>query len=106
MLWIGQGGRPIGPGGPQKLLQRHTRARFGYFVNAHLFRDAVASTITNQDPNHGRFAAQFLGHSTLRTTERNYITADSGPALSQHHDLIAAIRHEHRKRRPSRERTP
>jgi hypothetical protein len=106
MLWIAQGGGPITAGGLQKPLKRHTMVRFGHSVNAHLFRDAVASTITNRDQAHASYAAQLLGHSTSRTTERNYFIADSGPALAQHHDLIAAIRRDHRKRRPSRERTP
>lgn len=97
MLWVSQGGGPLTAAGLQKLLERHTKARFGHFVNAHLFRDAVASTIANQDPVHARYAVQLLGQSTLRTAERNYITADSGPALTRHHDLLAAIRREHRK---------
>ena len=98
MLWVGQGGGPLTAGGLQRILRRQTEPRFGHSVNAHLFRDAVASTVANQDPNNARLTAQLLGHATLRTTERNYIMADSGPALSRHHDLIAAIRRDHRKR--------
>ena len=101
---IGRCLTPLTAGGLQKLLQRHTKARFGHFVNAHLFCDAVASTLTNLDPAHAGFAPQLLGHSTMRSAERNYITPDSGPALAQHHDLLAAIRREHRKRQNAQRR--
>ena len=97
-LWVGQGGTPLSPAGLQKALKRHTVRRFGHIVNAHLFRDCVATTLGNEDPNHVRYAAPLLGHSTLRTTERGYIAADSRVALGQHHDQIAAIRKAARQR--------
>ena len=88
-LWLGQGGTPLTAGGLQKALKRHTEPRFGHIVNAHLFRDCMATTLANGDPDHVRDAAQLLGHRSLRVTELNYIVADSRPALDQHYDLIA-----------------
>ena len=99
MLWAGQGGTPLTAAGLQKVLERHTRQRFGHIVNAHLFRDCVATTIANRDPDHIRHAAQLLGHRALRVTERSYISANSQPALDRHHDLIAAMRTKGRRQR-------
>lgn len=98
-LWVGQGGTPLTPGGLQKALRRHTTPRFGHTINAHLFRDCAATTVANLDPVHVRHAAGLLGHRSLRTTERSYISADSGPALRQHHDLILAMRKAARQHR-------
>ena len=97
-LWVGQGGTPLSPAGLQKALKRHTARRFGHIVNAHLFRDCLATTLANEDPNHVRYAAPLLGHTTLLTTERGYIAADSRAALSRHHDQLAAIRKTARQR--------
>lgn len=99
MLWLGQGGSPLTPAGVQKALARHTTPRFGHGVNAHLFRDCVATTLANTDPDHARHAAALLGHRTLRTTERNYISVDGRLALDRHHDLIRSMRKASRQRR-------
>lgn len=101
-LWAGQGGTPLTAAGLQKVLERHTPIRFGHIVNAHLFRDCVATTIANCDPDHIRHAAQLLGHRALRVTERSYIAANGQPALDRHHDLIAAMRAEGKHRRRPR----
>ena len=106
-LWVGQGGTPLSPAGLQKALQRHTTRRFGHIVNAHLFRDCLATTLANEDPNHVRYAAPLLGHTTLRTTERGYIAADSRVALGRHHDHLTAMRKAARKQqRAARKNAP
>lgn len=106
-LWVGQGGTPLTPAGLQKALERHTRSRFGHVINAHLFRDCAATTLASEDPVHVRYAAALLGHRELRTTERNYISADSRVALGQHHDQLAAIRKAARQRwRAAGKKTP
>ena len=78
-------------GALSKAIDRHTIRRFGHAITAHLFRDVVATTVVNDDPNHTQYAAQLLGHTRLMTTERNYIAADSSTALAHYHDLITAI---------------
>jgi integrase/recombinase XerD len=90
-LWQAQGGSPMTYGALSKAIDRHTIRRFGHAITAHLFRDVVATTVVNDDPNHTQYAAQLLGHTRLTTTERNYIAADSSTALAHYHDLIAAI---------------
>jgi site-specific recombinase XerD len=106
ILWVTQGGTPLTPGGLRKVLARHTRRKFGYAITAHLFRDSVATTIANEDPNHVRYAARLLGHATLSTTEQNYIAANSSAALDLHHDLIASMRAKPNRRHPGRRHHP
>jgi integrase len=97
-LWVGQGGTPLTPGGLSKALQRHTRRRFGRYVNAHLFRDCLATTVANEDPDHAHIAQHMLHHTKLATTERSYILTDSRLALRRHHDLMAKLRKAARQR--------
>lgn len=107
ILWVGQGGTPFTPGGLTKALRRHTTPRFGRYVNAHLFRDCLASTVANEDPDHIQMAQHMLHHTKLATTERSYILTDSRLALRRHHDLMARLRKAARQRLRARaESTP
>ncbi|MEO3476019.1 hypothetical protein AAFN86_29560 [Roseomonas sp. CAU 1739] len=105
ILWVGQGGTPLTPGGLSKALQRHTTRRFGHYVNAHLFRDCLATTVSNEDPDHVRMAQHMLHHTKLGTTERSYILTDSRLALRRHHDLMAKLRRAARQRLRARAET-
>ena len=107
ILWVGQGGTPFTPGGLTKALQRHTARRFGRYVNAHLFRDCLASTVANEDPDHVHIAQHMLHHSKLSTTEGSYILTDSRLALRRHHDLMGKLKKAARQRLRTRaENTP
>jgi integrase/recombinase XerD len=91
-LWVGQGATPFTPAGLTKALARHTSRRFGQRITAHRFRHCVASTQANRDLRNIRYAGHLLAHASLRTTERNYIVANSAAALDGYHDLIQAMR--------------
>lgn len=91
-LWISQCGMPFTAGAQQKALARHTKARFGHIVNAHLFRDCVATSVAYDDPSHVRSTAQLLGHAGFETTERYYITANTLTAARDLHGSIASLR--------------
>jgi site-specific recombinase XerD len=91
-LWLAQGGTPLSAGGLTTALARHTRRRFGHALTPHLFRDCVATTASNEDPDRSRHAAQLLGHARLRTTERSYIAIDSTTAIAEYGGLITALR--------------
>jgi integrase/recombinase XerD len=91
ILWVAQGGSAMTYGALSKAIDRHTIRRFGHPITAHLFRACSATTVGNEDPAHVAYASQLLGHASLRTTERNYIAADSSTALAHYHDLMAAI---------------
>lgn len=91
-FWVGQGGTAFSPAGLDLALRRHTKRAFGHAITAHRFRDSVATTIANDNPNRTQFAAQMLGHKRVRTTEQHYIATNSNSAFSHHHDLIASMR--------------
>ena len=63
-----------------------------------LFRDCVASSIANEDPEHVRITAQILGHERLDTTEKYYIQAQSSVATQRYHDRILSIRADGKQR--------
>jgi integrase/recombinase XerD len=102
ILWAAQGGTPLSACGLLQAVARHTLPRFGHTITAHLFRDCAATTLANEDPNHVRYAAKLLGHHALRTTEQNYISANSEVALDRHHDTIASMRLSARQRHRNR----
>ncbi len=91
-LWISQCGMPLTAGAQQKALARHTKPRFGHVVNAHLFRDCVATSVAHDDPAHIRSTAQLLGHAGFQTTERHYISANTLAAARDLHASIASLR--------------
>jgi len=96
-LWVTQYGTRFSANAQTKALKKHTMERFGKFVNPHLFRDCVASSIANEDPEHVRITAQILGHASLNTTEKYYIQAQSSVATRRYHDRILSIRADGKK---------
>jgi hypothetical protein len=68
-------------------IMKLTRARFGHAVNPHLFRDAAATSIATEDPEHVYVTRSVLGHSTLRTSGSRELyrrkVADLAAALEQ-----------------------
>lgn len=101
-LWVTQYGTGFSANTARKVLEKHTTARFGKYVNPHLFRDCAASSIANEDPEHVRIAAQVLGHTQFTTTETYYIQAETGVATRGYHAQILALRKDGQKRRFSR----
>jgi site-specific recombinase XerD len=91
-LWITQYGTGFTAAAQTKALDKHTTARFGHHVNAHLFRDCAATSVATEDPEHARISAQILGHASFKTTERHYIVANANIATQSYHDQILAIR--------------
>jgi integrase len=92
-LWIASTGMPMTAGALQKVLRRHTRARFGHEVNCHLFRDCLATSLADENPEAVRLAADLLGHRSFRTKARHYISANQKSALRRSQATI----HRHRK---------
>ena len=102
-LWVTQYGTRFSPSAQTQALKKHTLPHFGKFVNPHLFRDCVASSIANEDPEHVRITAQILGHSQFTTTENYYIQAEAGVATKHYHGQILQLRKHGRIRRSGQE---
>jgi integrase/recombinase XerD len=69
-----------------------TEEELGVRLSPHLFRDALASGIANDDPEHIRMASRLLGHVDQRTTERHYIHAQALRASRRYNDVVLPLR--------------
>ena len=87
-LWISSHGSPLTQIAIYDAIRNHTEAAFGTPINLHLFRDAGATTLAVDDPQHVRIAAPLLGHRTFSTTERHYIQATG---IEAHRRFIATV---------------
>ena len=65
------------------MIRGRTQDGFGDYSNPHSFRDAAATTMAVEDPDHIRLAAPLLGHRSPATTERHYQLAQSLDAHRQ-----------------------
>jgi integrase len=96
-LWIAATGMPMTAGALQKLLRRHTEAQFGHEVNCHLFRDCLATSITDEDPELVRIAADLLGHHSLQTTRKYYVAANQLGAMRRYQAAVLRRRKQARR---------
>jgi integrase/recombinase XerD len=64
----------------------------GVKLSPHLFRDALATGIATDDPEHIRMASRLLGHADPRTTERHYIHAQALTASRRYNGVVLPIR--------------
>lgn len=91
-LWISEIATQLDPQALATRISKHTRAAFGMSLPPHWFRDAAATTLAVQDPQHVRDARHVLGHASLATTERHYIQAYSLHASRRHQEMLARLR--------------
>ena len=64
-------------------------------MSPHLFRDAAATSIVIEDPEHVRIIAAINGHRSLRTDEKHYIQATGLEAGREYQQAILARRRRH-----------
>jgi integrase len=69
-----------------------TEEELGVRLNPHLFRDALATGIATDDPEHIRMASRLLGHADQRTTERHYTHAQAVTASRRYNGVVLPIR--------------
>src|ERR687891_2515761 len=69
-----------------------TEEELGVRLNPHLFRDALATGIATDDPEHIRMASRLLGHADSRTTERHYVHAQAITASRRYNGVVLPIR--------------
>lgn len=88
-LWISEDGGPLGHRQLSARIGRRTLTRFGFVVNAHLFRDCAATSIATEDPAHVGIITPVLGHSRYRTGERFYNQASGMQAGRAYQEVLA-----------------
>jgi integrase len=69
-----------------------TEEELGVRLSPHLFRDALATGIATDDPEHIRIASRLLGHADPRTTERHYIHAQAITASRRYNAVVLPMR--------------
>jgi integrase/recombinase XerD len=69
-----------------------TEEELGVRLSPHLFRDALATGIATDDPEHIRMASRLLGHADQRTTERHYIHAQAITASRRYNEVVLPLR--------------
>jgi integrase/recombinase XerD len=69
-----------------------TEEELGIRLSPHLFRDALATGIATDDPEHIRMASRLLGHADPRTTERHYIHAQALRASRRYNGVVLPLR--------------
>jgi integrase/recombinase XerD len=69
-----------------------TVEELGVRLSPHLFRDALATGIATDDPEHIRMASRLLDHADPRTTERHYIHAQALRASRRYNGVMLPLR--------------
>ncbi len=73
-------------------------------MNCHLFRDCLATSLADDNPEAVRLAADLLGHRSFQTTAKHYIAANQKSALRRHQAGVAARRKEANRAEPGASR--
>ncbi len=87
-LWVSSHGSPMTQMALYDMICGRTQPGLGKPIGPHLFRDAAATTMAVEDPEHVRLAAPLLGHRTTATTERHYQQAQSLDAHRRYLEVI------------------
>jgi integrase/recombinase XerD len=87
-LWVSSHGSPMTQMALYDQIRLRTHEGLGKDTNPHLFRDAAATTLAIEDPQHVRLATPLLGHRNPGTTERHYQQAQ---AIEAHRAFVAAL---------------
>ena len=98
-LWVGADGDRLNAGGIYRATTEYTKAKLGYAVSPHRFRDSAATTIATEDPAHVRDILAVLGHSSPATSERHYNQAGTIEASQAYHKALRKLRSRHARRR-------
>jgi integrase/recombinase XerD len=91
-LWLSRLGRAMSDMAFDDAVKRRTRDQFGRSLYPHLFRDAAATSVATDDPEHVNITKPILGHGSLRMSEEHYNHAQSAIALKRLQNHVLAIR--------------
>ena len=91
-LWVGEGGSAMKSHRIHRRICQRTEERFGHPINPHLFRDAAATSIAEQDPEHVGMIRAILGHTSPATSEDHYNHASSLEASRRYQRMIEDLR--------------
>lgn len=92
MLWVADSGRPMSYSYTRRRICDLTERMTGVRVPPHFFRDAAATTLARESPEHARLAGPLLGHTSFKTAEKHYNHARSIEAGRDYLESLQRIR--------------
>lgn len=87
-LWPSLYKTPMKPSSIYKRIKQITKARLGYSITPHMFRDAAATFISEIAPERALMAASVLQHRSFKTTRKHYIHGQQHKACHQYQAAI------------------
>jgi integrase/recombinase XerD len=99
-LWVSNYASAMSEGAIYEQICNLTRARFGHALNPHLFGDCAATSVATDDPACVHIMKTVLGHSSLKTSEKHYMHAQSHQAMHRHHRHVESLRRQSRDAQP------
>ncbi len=101
-LWITWLGDDLTEAGFYGELGKITLKELGIHLCPHMFRDAIATSVALDDPEHIRMLKPILQHRSLQTTNKHYNLAKQSEAVAKHQQSVLKLRHANRSHRTSR----
>jgi integrase len=87
-FWIDRGGKKMSEAVLRETIERWTKLKFGKHVWPHLFRDAAATSIAQDDPEHVGVITSLLSHTSIATAKKYY---DQSTALQASRSVVGVI---------------
>lgn len=91
-LWVDHFGKKMSEVALRDTIKRWTRRKFGKYLWPHLFRDAAATSIAQDDPEHVGIIPSVLSHASLKTALKSYDQSNSIVANRKGAEIIHALR--------------
>jgi integrase len=91
-FWVSSWGTPLSSELLAKRISQRTKEAFGKNMSPHLFRDAVATTIAIEDPEHVGMILPILGHSSLKVSEKHYNQAKTLESGRKYLNILDTLR--------------
>jgi integrase/recombinase XerD len=90
-FWVSSWGTPLTSQLLAKRISQRTKEAFGVSMSPHLFRDAVATTIAVEDPEHVGMILPILGHTSLKVSEKHYNQAKSLESSRKYLSILESL---------------
>jgi integrase/recombinase XerD len=91
-LWLTTLGSPLRAWGTYRAITARTKDHFGHPINPHLFRDCLATTMANEDPDNAKLIKFCLGHLNSAIADQHYIHGQATMAMTRVSEHVLALR--------------
>lgn len=91
-FWVSSWGTPLTSELLAKRISQRTGEAFEKSMSPHLFRDAVATMIATEDPEHVGMILPILGHASLQVSEKHYNQAKTLQSARKYLNILESLR--------------